>query len=124
MAKDGVVVLVELCAAIAVLPSASSAGAAAKPVVGLAVVMAVVMAELVVVATWVVPTELDVVVSRVTLCPPVIAAAAFGMAVHRRPRMVVKKAPDGRPLDAIFEFEPLPLKLFWRVHSLQSKRPW
>ena len=69
--------------------SISAAGAAANPVVKLGIV-AVVRAEVVV----------DVAV--VALSESTDTAATLGTAVHRRPWMVVRNAPEGRPFDAIF----------------------
>jgi hypothetical protein len=77
----GLVVPVELV-------SISAAGAAANPVVGFGIV--VVRADVVV----------DVAV--VALSESTDTAAILGTAVHRRPWMVVRKAPEGRPFDAIF----------------------
>ena len=103
--EEELVVLAELRST-AVLPaSISAAGAAANPVVAFAAA-----ADVVVVVDDVVLSELDVVVvtrvatllvlSEAADSPP----AARGIAVHRRPSMVVTKAPEGRPLDAMFRF--------------------
>ena len=75
----------------------------------------------------VVLTELVVVVSFVMLFTPnvavaaVAAAADLGTAVHRRPSMVVKKAPDGRPTDAIFHSQSLPDDGVRRGQSLRNE---
>lgn len=89
--REELVVPAELsCSAAAALVSISAAGAAANPFVGTAVVVL---------------TELVVVVTLATLFAlagvGTDAAATLGTAVHRRPSMVVRNAPDGRPLDAI-----------------------
>jgi len=100
--EEELVVLAELRST-AVLPaSISAAGAAANPVALAATADVVVVDDVVV-------TELDaVVVTRVAMLLVLsdaadrTPAAARGIAVHRRPSMVVTKAPEGRPLDAMF----------------------
>lgn len=102
IAREELVVLVDLCSAAVEAVSISAAGAAANPVAGFVVVVvaaAVVLVELV---------ELVVAVATlVTLFALADTAATLGTAVHLRPSMVVKKAPDGRPLDAIFTAQTL-----------------
>lgn len=99
MAREELVVLVDLCSAAVEAVSISAAGAAASPVAGFVVV---------VVAAAVVLVELVVVVATlVTLFALADKAATLGTAVHLRPSMVVKKAPEGRPLDAIFTAQSL-----------------
>ena len=113
-AREELVVLVELCSAAV---SMSAAGATANPVAGVAAAVVV----------DVVLTELVVVVSFVTLFTPNVAAVAaaaaadLGTAVHRRPSMVVKKAPDGRPNDAIFNSQSLPDGRVRRGQSLRNE---
>jgi hypothetical protein len=70
--------------------SISAAGAAANPVVRFGIVVVVVRAEVV------------VEVAVVALSESTDTAATLGTAVHRRPWMVVRNAPEGRPFDAIF----------------------
>jgi hypothetical protein len=107
--REEVVVLVELCS---VTVSISAAGAAASPVVGLVVVAA--LTELVVVFTG---------ATLVVVTPLVLAdtAATLGIAVHRRPWMVVKKAPDGRPLDAISPLSSNPVTQFCEASRFERK---
>jgi hypothetical protein len=108
--REELVVLVELCTAAVEPASISAAGAAANPVAGfVVVVVVVVLAELLVVATL------------VTLFALADAAATLGTAVHLRPSMVVKKAPDGRPLDAIFTAQSLSENGIWRDQSLRNE---
>jgi hypothetical protein len=98
--REGLVVLVELCSAASVPASMSAAGAAANPFDGIA---ATALVELVVGVLDELLVELLVVVTVVTLLTRVDTAATRGTAVHRRPLRVVRKAPDGSPLDAIFQ---------------------
>jgi hypothetical protein len=102
--REGLVVLVELCSAASVPASMSAAGAAANPFDG---VTATAVVELVVGALVELLVELLVVVTVVTLLTRVDTAATRGTAVHRRPLSVVRKAPDGSPLDAIFRSQCL-----------------
>jgi hypothetical protein len=106
--KEEVVVLVELCS---VTVSISATGAAASPVVGLE---AAALTELVVVAT-------GATLVVVTLLGLADAAATFGTAVHRRPSMVVRKAPDGRPLDAIFRSQSYSSTRFCEASRFKRK---
>lgn len=95
--KKGLIVLVELCSATSVPASMSAAGAAANPFDGTTAIAVVeLLVELLV--------KLLVVVTAATLLTRVDTAATRGTAVHRRPLRVVRKAPDGSPLDAIFQF--------------------
>ncbi len=110
-AREELVVLVELCSAAV---SISAAGATASPVAGVAaaVVVDVVLAELVVVVSF---------EALFTLRVAAVAAADLGTAVHCRPLMVVKKAPDGRPTDAIFNSQSLPDGRVRRGQSLRNE---
>jgi hypothetical protein len=99
--EEELVVLVELCPGTSVLPSASAAGAATKPVVRPAVVL-VELAEVANVAESVVVASTTTLLALVVVNADDAAAAALGIAVHRRPLIVVRKAPDGRLLDTMF----------------------
>ena len=97
--REGLVVLDEPC------PTAPSSipatGASASPFVATVVV---VLGEVVVVSAT--SVMLLVLVLVLVLVPVLLlvlgeSAATFGTAVHRRPLMVVRKAPGGSPLDAI-----------------------
>jgi hypothetical protein len=105
--EEGLVVLVEVCSAASVPASMSAAGAAAKPPDGLAAATVVV--------------ELLVVVTVVTLLTVVDTAATRGTAVHRRPLRVVRKAPDGSPLDAISQIQSLFDNLDARSQPLRNE---
>jgi hypothetical protein len=116
--KEELVVLVELCSGASVLASISAMGATANPFVGLVVVVLAVLVASVLVEL----VELVVVATVATLVALVDAAATLGTAVHRRPLMVVRKAPDARPLDAIFQPQPLFDALMFRSQSSRTKR--
>ena len=109
-AREELVVLVELCSAAV---SISAAGATANPVAGVAAAVDVVLTEVVVVVSFVALFTLKV--------AAVAAAADLGTAVHCRPLMVVKKAPCGRPTDAIFNSQSLPDGRVRRGQSLRNE---